>query len=154
MYVLNISEQAFPTLKQEQRLRVDFADFSAKVVELFNKCNEIDAVGSAVTAVGPPSPSPNVSSNGRSAEGYYARLDQDYGSFAIVQANAFNELIHISLTFRAANDMVLKSYLVSRLLYYSTRFDQSQEQAKAFLEQLNDEKAQRIQLTNDIREVK
>ncbi len=106
LYILDVGEADYPALKRDQSLLVDFAAFPNQFLELIQGCLASSSSSSAAAS----SPPPN----------FLARLtipSATAGVFAIVEANQFKELTHLSLSFRAGTDQTLKAYLATRLRY-------------------------------------
>lgn len=118
LYTLDVSEDEFHRLKQDQSLLVEFASFPSMVTELLEACaaeTQSDVSHPAASSLG-------SSSRGVAAQ-FMAILDTTAGSaaqgvdsvFQIVEANQFKHLTHIALSFRPGCDATLKSYLAARL---------------------------------------
>ncbi|GBG34513.1 Spindle assembly abnormal protein 6-like [Hondaea fermentalgiana] len=97
LYTLQVSEEEYHELKQEQSLLVDFAGFAPKFVELLAACQR-------------------GQSGELNAGKFIAVLDlAGLPSFKIVEANQFKQLTHLALRFQPGTDASIKSYLASRL---------------------------------------
>ena len=98
LYVMDLAEYDFHSLKREQSINVDFLKFPAKLMDLFKLC---------------------IQSNSEHGHGgsstFCTNLDTVSGLFSVVESNEFKNLTHISLQLRPANDSAIKSYLASRL---------------------------------------
>jgi spindle assembly abnormal protein 6 len=96
LHTLDVNEEDFAQLKQEQRLLVDFTAFPSKLVELLEHTREAAA-----------SPHPRFVVTLASSQG---------GSvLSVVEANNFRQLVHISLQLRAGTDTEVKRYLAGRV---------------------------------------
>lgn len=97
LHSLEVSEEDFQSLKNEQGILVDFASFPLKVITLLDRCASPSAADvtrfQAVLTI-------------RGAESV----------FRIVEINDFKQLPHITLTFRPGNDSSVKQFLAFRLL--------------------------------------
>ena len=94
LYLLEINEDEFRKLKQEQALLVDFAQFPYKVIELFELCIQ-------------SSTQPNPK--------FIAQLKQDSkndtATFSLIETNSFKSIDHLSLKLSPGNDSTTKKYL-------------------------------------------
>ncbi|KAJ1490493.1 hypothetical protein T484DRAFT_1777234, partial [Baffinella frigidus] len=96
LYTLRITEEEFQTLKIDQSILVDFAEFPSKFTELLQLCLE---------HAGEDAP--------RFAVGLVASPAQAY--LSIVETNQFKNLTHLKLEMRAGNDGAVKRYLAGEL---------------------------------------
>jgi spindle assembly abnormal protein 6 len=96
LHTLEVSEEDFQTLKAEQGILVDFANFSGKIIDLLKRC---------------------IASRGEETPRFRAVLVMSSGEsvFKMVETNDFKQLPHISLCFRPGTDMAIKSFLAFRL---------------------------------------
>ena len=99
---MEVSEDEFQSLKVEQSILVDFAQFPDKFIELLEECiasrGEENPRFLAVLRVG--------------ADG---EPDQN-SSLGVVETNKFKHLSHISLAFKPGDDASIKQYLAARLM--------------------------------------
>jgi spindle assembly abnormal protein 6 len=99
---MEVSEDEFQSLKVEQSILVDFAQFPDKFIELLEECiasrGEENPRVLAVLRVG--------------ADG---EPDQN-SSLGVVETNKFKHLSHISLAFKPGDDASIKQYLAARLM--------------------------------------
>jgi len=94
LYTLEVSEDEFPELKNDQSLLVDFAGFPPKFVELLEACKK-----------------PAGATTGK----FIAVLDLLHSPmFRIVEANQFKQLTHLALRFQVGTDATTKEYLACR----------------------------------------
>eukprot|EP00198_Chlamydomonas_reinhardtii_P007749 XP_001697086.1 predicted protein [Chlamydomonas reinhardtii] len=96
LHTLEVSEEDFQSLKNDQGILVDFASFPGKIISLLEKC-----------ILAQPGDSPR----------FQAVLTIRGGEsvFKIVEINDFKQLPHITLAFRPGNDSVVKQFLAFRL---------------------------------------
>ena len=96
LHTLEVSEDDFQTLKAEQGILVDFANFSGKIIDLLKRC---------------------IASKGEDVPRFRGVLALSAGEsiFKMVETNDFKQLAHISLCFRPGTDMAIKSFLAFRL---------------------------------------
>lgn len=96
LYTLKISEEEFQTVKADQSILVDFAEFPSKFLELLRQClpsDDVEVPNFAVSLIGGlPS-----------------------ASLQIVETNEFKNLMHLRLDMRAGNDAAVKRYLAGEL---------------------------------------
>jgi spindle assembly abnormal protein 6 len=112
--VLDVNEAEFATLKDEQRLMVDYADFPAHLVALLSR------VRTAAKVPGEDGPSPffatlyerGVPGRGASMDGCWIEL---------VERTSFRDLVHLAVPVRTGNDAAVKSVLAARLHLESCR---------------------------------
>ncbi|CAM9583549.1 unnamed protein product [Chrysoparadoxa australica] len=96
LHTLQVGEEDYHQLKQDQRLRVDFQSFPQQFIQLLEGCQ----------------------TEGGSEGQFVARLETPgtgLGTFSVVETNHFKDLTHLSLQFRPGNDAAIKSYLAARL---------------------------------------
>ncbi|GLC45099.1 hypothetical protein PLESTB_001468100 [Pleodorina starrii] len=96
LHTLEVSEEDFQSLKNDQGILVDFASFPGKIISLLEKC---------VTAQ--PGDSPRFQA--------VMMVRANESLFKIVEINDFKQLPHITLAFRPGNDSVVKQFLAFRL---------------------------------------
>ncbi|KXZ47486.1 hypothetical protein GPECTOR_35g924 [Gonium pectorale] len=96
LHTLEVSEEDFQSLKNDQGILVDFASFPGKIISLLEKC---------IAAQPGDSPRFQAVMSVRGAESV----------FKIVEINDFKQLPHITLAFRPGNDSVVKQFLAFRL---------------------------------------
>ncbi|KAG2499100.1 hypothetical protein HYH03_003283 [Edaphochlamys debaryana] len=96
LHTLEVSEEDFQSLKNEQGILVDFASFPGKIISLLEKC---------ITAQPGDSPRFQAVMTVRGGESV----------FKILEINDFKQLPHIALAFRPGNDSVVKQFLAFRL---------------------------------------
>eukprot|EP00873_Tetraselmis_striata_P030008 jgi/Tetstr1/450272/TSEL_037308.t1 len=96
LYTMEVSEEDFANLRQDQGILVDFSMFPAEIISLLECC---------------------ISGSSASGPRFQAVLDARRGDaqFSIVETNQFKHITHISLVFRQASDQTIKQYLSSRL---------------------------------------
>ena len=96
LHTLEVSEDDFQTLKAEQGILVDFANFYGKIIDLLKRC---------------------IASRDEDVPKFRAVLTMSAGEsiFKVVETNDFKQLAHISLCFRPGTDMAIKSFLAFRL---------------------------------------
>lgn len=96
LYTLNISEDDFHVLKNEQSILVDFSTFPSKLIELLRHCQ---------TAASDEHPR------------FLAHISTVTAVpiFTITETNPFRQLAHLALRFVAGNDANIKKHLATRL---------------------------------------
>ena len=92
---MEVSEEEFQSLKVEQSILVDFAQFPDKFIELLEEC---------------------IASRGEESPRFLAVLrvgaDADENSsLGVVETNKFKHLSHISLAFKPGDDAAIKALL-------------------------------------------
>jgi len=97
LHSLTIGEAEFAPLREEQSLRVDFARFPLKLIELLRLCVHEPARFYCALATARDSPAGSPS------------------TLSVVEVNPFKELTHINLGLRCGNDAAIKRYLAARL---------------------------------------
>ncbi|KAJ3190430.1 Spindle assembly abnormal protein 6 [Gaertneriomyces sp. JEL0708] len=94
LHQLEVGEDDFHILKEEQNLLVDFQQFPLKFIELLEAC---------------------VASGKEEQAKFVAQLtthnSENFTSFEIVETNTFRNITHISLRFVPGNDTAVKQYL-------------------------------------------
>ena len=106
LYLLELSEHDFPTLKREQSILVDFNAFPSQLIELLKLVTDDDDVMSSTEPMGAPD-----------RLIYSVKMDLNTGQFSILENNRFKQTTHITLQLRPGNDAAIKAYLASRLHY-------------------------------------
>ncbi|TPX72922.1 hypothetical protein SpCBS45565_g00021 [Spizellomyces sp. 'palustris'] len=103
LYHLDVGEDDFHALKEEQNLLVDFQQFPVKFIEL------LEAVDGARREEQPK---------------FIAQLTSDgsakYAVFNVVETNTFRNITHISLHFIPGNDASVKQYLAQLVKEYKS----------------------------------
>lgn len=96
LYTLDISEDDFHALKQEQSIRVDFPTFPSKFIELLRECQ---------------------SAAGEEHPRFVAMLSTLSGApvLTVSETNPFRELVHLALRFVTGNDTAIKRHLAGRV---------------------------------------
>lgn len=130
LHTLEVSEEDFQTLKVEQGILVDFANFSGKIIDLLRRC---------------------IDSKDEETPRFKAVLAMSQGDsvFKMVETNDFKQLPHISLCFRPGTDMAIKSFLAFRLTEVQQEnesLDKDLKCSRAELERSNRECAQQAEL--------
>ncbi|KAG7674353.1 hypothetical protein Ndes2526B_g05079 [Nannochloris sp. 'desiccata'] len=135
LYSLDILEQHYGRVREEEQLLVDFAGFAEKVAWLLNQCcgdsGENDshiAVDKShtkeTTPLQPPqhlsaSPPPSGPAVGKEGHCKFRAILNVFGSGAgllrLVESNTFKDLAHLSLQLRAGSDSSIKQFLAFRL---------------------------------------
>lgn len=104
LYTLQVSEDEFHDLKNDQSLLVDFASFPAKFVDLLRLCCE------------GTENSENTNSNSKPLRFFAVlRVNDGVPQFRVVESNQFKQLTHLSLRFQLGTDETIKQYLSGRL---------------------------------------
>jgi hypothetical protein len=100
LHTLEVSEEEFQSLKAEQGILVDFANFPTKLISLLEKC---------------------LSSQAADMPRFQAVLSTHTSdsTFKVIETNDFKQLPHITLMFRAGNDFAVKQ--VGRLAHREHR---------------------------------
>ncbi|KAJ3325908.1 hypothetical protein HDV06_002293 [Boothiomyces sp. JEL0866] len=101
-FYLDIIEQDFHLIKQEQGLLIDFVEFPVKFIELLEAC---------------------IASGKDLHPKFVAQLQQDdrYSTFSIIEANSFKQINHLSLKFNQGNDSTIKEYLATVVKDFKTQ---------------------------------
>eukprot|EP00891_Asterochloris_glomerata_P008911 jgi/Astpho2/8911/Aster-x0832 len=122
LHTLEVSEEDFQSLKVEQGILVDFANFPGKVITLLERC---------------------ITSKAQDPPRYQLVLAAKGGDsiFKIVETNDFKQLPHITLAFKPGNDMAIKQFLAFRL-------SEVKSSCEGLSKELNQTEAQR-QATQD-----
>ncbi|KAL6758042.1 centriole protein [Haematococcus lacustris] len=97
LHSLEVSEEDFQSLKNEQGILVDFASFPGKIITLLDKCTTSQ-----------PTDAPRFQA--------VLSIRGSESLFKIVETNDFKQLPHITLAFRPGNDAAVKQFLAFRLL--------------------------------------
>jgi len=102
LYTLDISEDDFHVLKNEQNILVDFATFPSKFIELLRQCQ------GAASEEHPH---------------YVVQLSTQTGApiLTVIETNQFRQLAHIALRFVAGNDAAIKRYLAGRVADFKSQ---------------------------------
>eukprot|EP00026_Physarum_polycephalum_P005206 Phypoly_transcript_05236.p1 GENE.Phypoly_transcript_05236~~Phypoly_transcript_05236.p1 ORF type:complete len:626 (+),score=156.93 Phypoly_transcript_05236:97-1974(+) len=95
-FSLDVTEEDFQSLKNEQGLKPDFANFPAKVIELLQLC---------------------ISCASKQNPAYIAELTNknNQSTLQIIKTDDFKNLVPLSLVFRPGNDVAIKKYLAEKL---------------------------------------
>ena len=162
LYTLDVSEEEFHLLKQDQNLVVEFQNFAPMFIELLEHCVKSGSAAGSIDhttkgdidqeiagAQGRNAVDPSGAMfNGKTVPKFTAQLDcrgNKNASFDLVEANKFKNLTHLSLKLVCGTDTTIKGYLASRLeqVQQSNKRLQSrlQKTEKALVEQkgLNEE---------------
>jgi spindle assembly abnormal protein 6 len=133
LYTLDISEEEFHFLKQDQNLVVEFQNFAPMFIELLEHCvkhgsissnsnnsnsnSDIDEEGRQDENSSAMEPSGSASSNANALK-FTAQLDcrnTKQVTFDLIEANKFKNLTHLRLKLVCGTDTTIKGYLASRL---------------------------------------
>ena len=118
LYTLQISEDDYPSLKQEQCLRIDFSDFADFFIDLLTQCANNPQYTACITANATPSSTPTRIRNMQHNHSY-SHQEQQQGRgesrFQVIEATQFRNNTHLSLKIVAGNDDTVKNYLAARL---------------------------------------
>jgi hypothetical protein len=89
LHTLEVSEEEFQSLKAEQGILVDFANFPTKLISLLEKC---------------------LSSQASDMPRFQAVLSThtSESTFRVIETNDFKQLPHITLMFKPGNDFAVK----------------------------------------------
>jgi len=98
LYTLQIAEEDYHDLKQDQSLRTDFAGFADNFIELLTACQNEERFSAVVRQ-----------SSARTSR----------STFEVVEATQFKNLTHLCLRIQAGNDEDIKAYLAARLALVS-----------------------------------
>ena len=111
LYTLIIGEDDYHSLKNDQKLRVDFHSFPEALINL-------------VRLAQPRRQGRGMSREETSGPTYIAQLDTAGAkpSFSIIETNHFKEVTHLALMVRSGDDKAVKSYLAARLTRLKQRF--------------------------------
>lgn len=125
---MQVGEDDYHQLKHDQCLRVDFKSFPTKFIELLESCRTTSSGGAdpeardgggALDEGGRPARVEPLLPGGSGEPSFLARLETvapgGFSVFSVVETNPFKELTHLSLKFRAGNDVAIKNYLAARL---------------------------------------
>jgi hypothetical protein len=147
LYILDVGEQDFHHLKRDQSLLVEFPVFPSKLIELIELCMGSMAVGGAAA------PSTMVLGDSYLSS-FSANMDTNTGVFAVVEANRFKQLTHISLQLRQGNDAAIKTYLSSRLAFVSAVASKKSHDLDGALAELEAERRQRLNINAELAELR
>lgn len=128
LYSLRVRDSDFHALKAEQSLLVDFQTFPGMLAALLGECRP----------------------GGKYSLHLAAGVE---GTLAVVEANGFRELTHVSLQFRRGNDEAVKGYLAGRLGALKGNLASAQERLRAQDEDLRRHRQEREQLTAQLRAI-
>lgn len=109
LHTLELSEEDFQTLKAEQGILVDFAEFSKKISDLLRRC---------------------MSSTTTSVPRFQAVLvvSASESTFKMIETTDFKQLPHISLKFQPGTDECIKAFLALRLAEANQACEQLRQQ--------------------------
>jgi spindle assembly abnormal protein 6 len=121
LHTLEVSEEDFQTLKVEQGILVDFANFSGKIIDLLKRC---------------------IQSRGEDTPRFRAVLVMSGGEsiFKMVETNDFKQLAHINLCFRPGTDLAVKSFLAFRLTEMQCNCERLQAEVQGCRQDLSAQK--------------
>jgi spindle assembly abnormal protein 6 len=139
LYMLDVGEQDFHSLKREQSILVDFSLFPGMFIQLLDHC----AAASA-----------NVGEEEGAEANFIARIDQSTGVFSIIEANNFKQITHISIQMRPGNDASIKAYLASRLNHTCAVVRRQAREVDTLGDQLSAEKSMRRDMADELRELR
>lgn len=106
LYSLEVAEDRYPRIKEEEQLLVDFAGFVDKVVWLFEQCRaQRDDGNDTAQQDHPRSESAPVATKFRAV---LQVGGAGAGCMRLVERNAFKELPHLTLHTKAGTDASLK----------------------------------------------
>ncbi|KAK9808849.1 hypothetical protein WJX72_005003 [[Myrmecia] bisecta] len=139
LHTLEVSEEEFQSLKVEQGILVDFANFPGKIIVMLEKC---------------------ITSKAEDPPRFQAVLQTRGGEsvFKIVETNDFKQLAHIMLAFRPGNDPAVKQFLAFRLSEVKANCDKLTEELdltqneKQSVEQCLKETEQQLSSTKEAHE--
>jgi hypothetical protein len=152
-------------LKRDQRLIIDFVNFSKKFIDLIQLCcqspnqgpppaHHHPGHGGSSSSVGSLHNGGHVNMSVSSSSQYFIRMDFTTSVFTIIEMNEFNHVIHLSLQFRPGNDAAIKSYLSSSLRVALMRFENLQQDHESLNEEFaNLKRSNREQMT-DLRTIR
>ena len=136
LYTLDVSEEEFHLLKQDQNLVVEFQSFAPMFIELLEHCVKNGSMNSNSNNNSSSSSSddiedeeqsklyernaiePSDSATGNGVPKFTAQLDcrnSKQASFDLIEANKFKNLTHLRLKLVCGTDTTIKGYLASRL---------------------------------------
>ncbi|PSC69139.1 spindle assembly abnormal 6-like protein [Micractinium conductrix] len=123
LHVLEVGEEEYAVLRQEQDIRVDFANFPGKLIGLLDKCiGEREKDLPRFQAVLHTVAQPGGASSPYGAHHASTHLPHSPppasptpSTFRVVENNDFKQLPHISLAFRPGSDAAVKQFLAFRL---------------------------------------
>lgn len=121
LYQLEISEDEFVELKNEQNLLVDFAEFPWKFIELLEECIRASTTSSNASSSAAATPKFLAQMTNYSAGTPAAR-----SLFTVVETNTFKHITHLSLQFLPGTDQSVKKYLASLVQSYKEQTTQLQ----------------------------
>lgn len=101
LYTATIDEREFHQLKQDQQLTIDYATFSAVLIELLNECSDQE---------GAEQPSKRLELN----------IQTLRSTLSIVEPRRIRNITELKLYFNQADDAQQKAYLASSLKQYQT----------------------------------
>jgi spindle assembly abnormal protein 6 len=117
LYSLDILEQQYGRVREEEQLLVDFGGFAEKVAWLLTQCcgeNGVITQGPVETSHAQPPPPPQQTLSGK----FRAILNiagSGAGLLRLVESNTFKDLSHLSLQLRAGTDSSIRQFLAFRL---------------------------------------
>ncbi|KAM3139160.1 hypothetical protein pb186bvf_008758 [Paramecium bursaria] len=96
LQVLDLTENEFISLKNEQSLHVDFGTFPNKLADILQLC---------------------INSQKDEKVSFYVNLEtkNNESTLAVIENNEFKRLTHLALRFRSATDEILKNFLSQKL---------------------------------------
>ena len=165
LYLLQLTEQDFPTLKREQSILVDFAAFPAQLIELLKLVTDGNGTSSASAGEGgvedaamsstePLQATLPAGGNGPNDNlAYSCKMDLNSGQFSILESNQFKETTHITLQLRPGNDAAIKAYLASRHGHTSKLHKLVSQEVESLQDQLDRETTQRRELQEALEEL-
>lgn len=137
IYSLDISEQDYHLLKQEQQIMVDFQQFPNQFVELLSFCDPASPNGQTGAFV-------CVFELGHSNEAV----------FKIVQTNQFKASDHLRLRFKRGNDESIKKYLAEKYKQSITSLAETQERNLSLEQAFKNSQETNEQLMFDIQQLR
>jgi spindle assembly abnormal protein 6 len=109
LYMLRLTESDYHSLKTDQRLLVDFAQFPDMVRELVR--------GVTMTVV-------------------FQNANEE-GSLSVLEVSQFRELVHLTLKFKKGADDAVKTNLVNKLNWFKTRTNDLESRNASLARELN-----------------
>eukprot|EP01041_Mallomonas_annulata_P010925 gene10925-22808_t len=152
LYVLDIGESDFHTLRREQSLLVDFNVFPAKVIDLLTLCTNYGSRNSYGAIEQQQQVLINKSNEQQSS--FSAKLDAASGQLSIIEANMFKQLVHITLSLRPGNDASIKAYLASRLAHSISQSKLLSQELQCTTDRLHTENCLLSKLTEELHSIR
>lgn len=114
LYSLEVTEEVYGRLKEEEQLLVDFAGFADKLIWLLQQCSSSDS-NETPQGKEDENNTPCLSSMTPKFRAVLQVAGTTAGTLRILERNAFKELPHLTLRTKAGTDSKVKEFLAFRL---------------------------------------